>query len=248
MRLMYLKQEGIDDIKMNFSKYKSHFTDDTNEWFMKVFEENHWLCESKIECSDFEMNYNNDFNVSDTRNVKIVYDVLKDLKPANALDERLWAGMLFSQFWNFVKYRRKSELNSGVEKDVLNSFFFMRGTKRSCFMNCLSRLWWTGYLFYDKDSSNHYKAVDLICDSAYASNILLISSNNFIANKNVALGITDCLLEREYKDEKIGRYHYVEANKYLNCIGAVSLFDTLSRDEIKELINKHLNKYFDLNN
>lgn len=88
----------------------------------------------------------------------------------------------------------------------------------------------------------------MICDSVYASNILLISSNNFIANKNVALGITDCLLEREYKGEKIGRYHYVEANKYLNCIGAVSLLDTLSRDEIKELINKHLTKYFGLNN
>lgn len=87
--------------------------------------------------------------------------------------------MLFSQFWKYVKYRRNSELNSGVEKDILNTFFFRHGTKRSCFVNCMSRLWWTGYLLYDKDSVNYYKAVDLICESAYASNIILLSSNNF---------------------------------------------------------------------
>ncbi len=240
MRLMYLKQEGIDDIKMNFSKYKSHFTDDTNEWFMKVFEENHWLCESKIECNDFEMDYNPDFNISDTRNVKIIYDALKDLKPANALDERLWAGMLFSQFWSFVKYRRKKELDSLDEKDVLNSFFFRHGTKRSCFVNCLSRLWWTGYLLYDKDNVDHYKAVDLVCESAYASTIILISSNNFIANKKITMGIMDCLLDRKQKGEKIIRRHYVESNKYLNCIGSVSLLDTLSREEVKEIVDNHL--------
>lgn len=34
MQLMYLSQEAINDIKMNFKKYKSHFNDDTNEWFM----------------------------------------------------------------------------------------------------------------------------------------------------------------------------------------------------------------------
>ena len=28
MQLMYLSQEAINDIKMNFKKYKSHFNDD----------------------------------------------------------------------------------------------------------------------------------------------------------------------------------------------------------------------------
>ena len=150
--------------------------------------------------------------------------------------------MLFSQFWKYVKYRRNSELNSGVEKDILNTFFFRHGTKKSCFLNCMSRLWWTGYLLYDKYSVNYYKAVDLICESAYASNIILLSSNNFMANKEITLEIMDCLLERKQRGEHICRYHYVESNKYLNCIGAISLLDTLSREEVKVIVDNYLKK------
>ena len=241
---MYLSQAAIDDIKMNFNKYKSHFTDDTNEWFMKCFEQNGWIHESKIQCTDFDLNYDPDMNVSDRKNVEIIYEAMRNLNPANALDERLWSGILFGQLWSFVKYRRADELASGDEREILNSFFFMRGTKRSCFMNCLSRLWWTGHLLYDKNSSNRYAAVDLICETAYSSNIILFSSYNFVSNKEIALGVLDCIAERKAKGEKIGRYHFVEAYKYLNCIGGVSLLDTMTKEETKHLVQARLDKVY----
>lgn len=244
MRLMYLSQDAIDDIKVNFNKYKSHFTDDTNEWFIKRFKRKDWIHESKIQCADFELNYDPDMNVSDRKNVEIIYEAMRDLKPANALDERLWSGILFGQLWSFVKYRRADELASGDEREILNSFFFMRGTKRSCFMNCLSRLWWTGHLLYDKNNADHYAAVDLICETAYSSNIILFSSYNFVSNKEIALGVLDCIAERKASGEKIGRYHFVEANKYLNCIGGVSLLDTMDREEAKHLVQARLNKVY----
>ncbi len=244
MRLMYLEQAAIDDLKINFSSYKSHFKDESNDWFIKKFNENGWLKESKITCKDFELNYDSDYNVSDRKNVEIVFEALKDLKPSNALDERLWAGILFGQLWKFVKYRRAEELSSGDEREILNSFVFMRGTKRSCFINCLSRLWWTGYLLYDSKNTNHYAAVDMITESAYASNIILLSSNNFMANKELALGVLDCIMERKSKGEKIGRYHYVEANRYLNGMGGISILDTMTREETKSLINARLDKIY----
>lgn len=243
MKLMYLSQEAIDDIKINFRKYRKHFNDNTNKWFMKLFKDNDWIHESKIECPEFEMDYNQDYNISDRKNVEIVYEALKTLSPALASDERLWAGILFSQLWEFVQYRRADELSSGNERDVLNSFFFMRGIKRSCFMNCLSRLWWTGHLLYDKSKDDPYAAVDLICENAYSSNIILISSNNFVSNKNLALGVLDCIAERKKNGEKIGRYYFVEANKYLNCVGGVSLLDTMTREEAKDLADKGLKRY-----
>ena len=244
MKLMYLDQAGINDLKLNYSSYKTHFTDETNDWFIKRFRENGWLKESKIQCNEFELNYDDDYNISDRKNIEIVYEALKDLKPANALDERLWAGMLFGQFWDYVKYRRNNELRSGDEREVLNSFVFMRGTKRSCFINCLSRLWWTGYLLYDKTNPNHYAAIDMISSRAFSSNIILFSSNNFVSNKELALGVMDCIIEREAKGDKIGRYHYVEANKYLNCRGGVMILDTMSREEAKNLANSRLDKVY----
>ena len=244
MKLMYLSAEAIDDIKVDFEKYRVHFKESSNQWFMTYFENNGWIHDSKVECNDFVMNYDSDYNVSDRKNIEIVYEALKNLSPALALDERLWAGVLFSQLWTFVQYRRANELASGDERAVLNSFFFMRGTKRSCFINCLARLWWTGYLLYDPLKSNHYAAIDLICESAYASNIMLFSSNNFASNKNLVLGVLDCIAERKAKGEKIGRYHFVEANKYLNCVGGISLLDTLSRDETKAIVDKRLDKIY----
>ena len=244
MKLMYLDQAGIDDLKINFSSYKSHFMDATNDWFINKFNENGWLKESKITCKDIELNYDSDFNVSDRKNVEIVYEALKDLKPSNALDERLWAGILFSQLWKYVKYRRAAELNSADEREILNSFVFLRGTKRSCFINCLSRLWWTGFLLYDSKNPNHYAAVDTIAATAYSSNILLLSSNNFIANKDLALGLLDCIMERKAKGDKVGRYHYVEADRYLNSMGGITILDTMTRDETKAIVSSRLDKIY----
>lgn len=195
-------------------------------------------------CEDFTLNFDEDFNISDRKNIEILYESLKDLHPANAIDERLWAGMLFGQFWEFVQYRRGSELKSGDRLKVLSSFLFMRGKKRSCFINCLSRLWWTGYLLYDANDSYHYKAVDLIAAKAYSSNIVLISSNNFISNKSLALGVMDSLNDRKKNGDIIERYHFVEANKYLNCLGGVILLDTLTREETKNIVDKRLDKVY----
>lgn len=43
MRLLYLDQSAIDDLKMNYSIYKNHFFDETNEWFLKKFNEKGWI-------------------------------------------------------------------------------------------------------------------------------------------------------------------------------------------------------------
>lgn len=244
MVLQYLSQEGIDDLKTNFHKYQKHFADPDNQWFIKTFHENGWLKDSKIQFGDFKLDQSEDLNVSDRRNIEILYNGLRELTPALASDERIWAGLLFGPFWTYVKYRRAEEINSGDEQDIKNSFFFMRGIKRSCFMNCLSRLWWTGHMIYDGKAQDPYHAVDLLCDGAYASTILLFSSSNFTANKEVALGLLDCLSLRKQQGDKIGRYHYVEANKYLNSIGSVILLDTLTRTDTTRLVNKILDRHF----
>lgn len=244
VKLIYLSQEAVDNIKIDFRKYRKHFKDETNEWFVQHFEKNGWMQESKIQCDEFSLDMDEDYDISDRKNVEVVYEALRDLSPSLAADERLWSGMLFCQFWDYVKYRRRKEIKSGIDRDVLNSFFFLRGIKRSCFMNCLSRLWWTGYLLYDSSMSDHYRAVDLITETAFASNIVLFSSNNFASNKNLALGVLDCLYKRKQAGEKIGRYHFVEANKYINCIGGITLLDTMSREEVCALTNRRLDKIY----
>ncbi|WP_024865629.1 DUF6339 family protein [Butyrivibrio sp. FCS014] len=244
MVLRYLDQKAIDDIKLNYDVYKDHFNDDTNRWFLSKFSEKGWLKESKIQCSDFGLVTEGDYAVTDRENVKILYEALKDLSPAIATDERLWAGMLFGQLWEYVRYRREKELASGDKQNIMNSFLFMRGTKRSCFVNCLSRLWWTGFLLYDRDGTDHYDAINFVCENAYASLIVLLSSNSFASNKELIFGILDAIKERKDKGEKIGRYHFVEADKYLNCLGGTQLLDTMTREDVKRKVSIQLNKIY----
>ncbi len=244
MKLIYIDNEAINDLKINFEDYRGHFLDSDNQWFVNRFREKGWMHESKIECKDFELDMDDNYDVSDRKNIEIVYEAMKDLNPSNALDERLWAGVLFCQLWDFVQYRRKKELRSDDYREVLNSFVFMRGTKRSCFINCLSRLWWTGYLLYDGDKKNHYELIDMISESAYASNIILLSSNNFFSNKNLALGVLDCIKQRKDKGEEIKRHHYVEANRYLNCVGGIRLLDMMTRAETCDVVMGRLNKTY----
>lgn len=244
MYLKYLSQDAVDDIKLNFEKYKSYIKEDKNDKILDILEQNNWLKESKYEIEDIKMNMDADFNISDKANIKVVYEALKSLPPSVATDERIWAGLLFGPLWDFVKYRRKNELAGDDRHEILSSFFFMRGIKRSCFINCLSRLWWTGHLIYDADSNDPYHAADLICEKAYASTIMLISSSNFTSNKTIFLGLFDCLEKRKVLGDEIKRYHYVNSIKYLNGLGGVFLLDMLSRNQISNLANKTLNKLY----
>ena len=55
VKLIYLSQEAVDNIKIDFRKYRKHFKDETNEWFVQHFEKNGWMQESKIQCDEFSL-------------------------------------------------------------------------------------------------------------------------------------------------------------------------------------------------
>ena len=82
MVLPYLAQEAIDDIKMNFFKYRAHFSDPTPSWFIAVFEENGWWRNSKVRYDAIDLDMSEDFNTSDRRNIERVYTGLRGLSPA----------------------------------------------------------------------------------------------------------------------------------------------------------------------
>ena len=244
MIVPYLSQEAINDIKANFSKYKKHFQDETNDWFISEFKKNGWLQDSEIHCDQISLNYDEDFNISDRKNVEILYSAMRNVSPALAADERLWAGLLFGELWEFAKYRRAAELASGSEQDIKNTFFYMHGTKRSCFVNFCSRLWWAGYLLCEPASEDYSAALDLVCGRAFASNMLLLSSSNMTSNRHVLHGVLDCLLYRQAHGDTIGRYHFVNTFKYLNSLDGIMPLDNLSRAEVAQLANRQLNKDF----
>lgn len=241
-KISYLTTEAIEAFKINFSTYKHYFLNKTNDEILELCLQNNWIHETNIEWPEIKLNTSDEYAVSDRANVELLYEGLKDLPYSYATDERFWLGLIITECWDYVVYRRKTELQSGTDEEVKNSFLFTRGIKRSNYINCLSRLWWAGKLCFDSSATNHYLAADLICGTAFASNMLLLSSSNVTANSHVFLGLIDCLLARQEKGEVIGRYYYVNALRYLNSIGGTFLLDTISRDEIAEFVESGLQK------
>jgi len=242
-KIQYITTEGLETIKVNFPVYKPYFLEESNDHLLGTLLQKNWLRQTNIEFDPSGMDIESESSVSDRKNLEYVYEKLKDLPASYASDERFWVGLIVTDAWKYVKYRRKDELLSGDNEKVKTSFLFSRGIKRSNYINCLSRLWWAGKLCYDPDDNYHYKAADLICSSAFASNMVLLSSSNVTANKKVFLGLIDCLLKRQDSGESIKRYHYVNALRYLNSLGGSFLLDTFSRDEIATMVDEGLKIY-----
>ena len=245
MRLQYLTQDTLDDLKNNFDTYKKHYANNDKQWFADYFTASNGLLDSKIECENFSLITSGDFETTDLENIKALYSSLKDLSVVNATDERLWAGLSHNLFWDYIQYRRNDELKSKDTKKIKDSFFFRYGPKRSSHVHCLSRLWWAGHLTYDKSRKNPFELTEFLCKSAFASRILLLSSYNYNSNHNLSLGILTGLYEWEkHSGLEIKREHFVDVIKYFNFIGSVKILDFYSKDEVLTLTLKHLNKHY----
>ena len=174
-KVHYLSTEAIEAFKSDFQTYKHYFLNEKNDDLLELCLQNNWLHETNIDYPNIILNVEDDYSVSDRINVEAMYEGLKGLPYSYATDERFWLGLIITECWDYVIYRRRNELQTRNDEEIKTSFLFTRGIKRSNYINCVSRLWWAGKLCYDSESSNHYKAADLICGSAFASNMLLLS-------------------------------------------------------------------------
>lgn len=249
MRLKFISDVTLMDLRTNFQEYKKHYYEWNEDWFSKYFGVEGSVLESKIEFEMPEFNYDEDYAVSDRENVKIVYESLKDLTPSQATQERVWAGLSHLQFRDYTYYRLKEDIKKKNDRRIDSFLFFSHGTKRSLFVHGISRLWWVGYMTYDENNpENPYWLTDFFTESDFSARATIFFSSNFTSNRNITKGILQALVKLKEHGVSIKRQHFVEANKYLNVVGAVTILDMLSTEEIEQMVGEHLCKQFGLEN
>lgn len=245
MRIKYLTEEAIDNLKETLvDTHGTHLLDDSPDYFADTFYKHGWLKESKYEFPDIEFDKNLDFDISDSINMRNLYESMRGLPAAVAADERVWAGLAFTDMWKFVQFRRGEQLEKGNEFDKLSSFFFMRGGRRGCFLHCISRMWWIAYFLYDPGRDDPYELCTYFASRAFPSRAMLFSSVNLVSNREIAKGIVQCHLDRAKEGKNDGRYPFTEANKYLNCMGGITILDSMSRDEVYQIVNEFLEEKY----
>lgn len=253
MILQYVTKATLDDLQLNFKSYKEHYVNQDKKWFNNYFKENNGLISCDKEFPDFQMNLDAtgidmskkhpEYGLNEIENIKILYGALKDLPLSVAWDERFWTGLSHTVLWDYIWFRRKSEIQSGVDKDIKSSYLRIIAGRRGVFVNCVSRLWWAGYLTYDDSRENPYELTRLLAQKAFPSQMVLLSSRNFTSNRDIMHGILRALLDYEKLGYQVNRAAFETILTYLNNISAVTILDFLSEEEIYQISKERLEIY-----
>lgn len=236
MKLYYMRQEILEDLKNNIAHNIENYSNESNQWIMNQYE-NPFL-EYKKTVDDFELLVDiKDVGSSDMENVRILHSNLKFLTKSEAADERLWAGMSHSVFWDFMR-ERWSNRPAKEEKDIGNRYFLSGGSsnRRALFMNTISRYWWIGELIYDEDSSkNPYYLIEVFSDN-FITYVHTFLSSSFTSNTNIVKGVLRPMLKYKKVNGSLSREEFQAIIRYANLIGGSYLLDYLSTEEIEEKI------------
>lgn len=233
MKLYYMRQEILEDLKNNIAHNIENYSNESNQWIMNQYE-NPFL-EYKKTVDDFELLVDpKDVGSSDMENVRILHSNLKFLTKSEAADERLWTGLTHSVFWNFMKERWSSR-PSKEEKQIGNRYFLTGGSsnRRALLMNTISRYWWIGELIYDEDNiKNPYYLIEVFRGD-FTTNVHTLLSSNFTSNTNILKGVLRPMLEYKEVNGSLSREEFQAIIRYANLIGGSYLLDYLSTEEIE---------------
>jgi hypothetical protein len=95
----------------------------------------------------------------DLVNTRLIYDAFKNLTPLQASNKYMWSYLCHAipQYADYIRDRWMRE----ERENTIKSRFFVTTPGSLLNDNALSRLWWYGYLTYDRSNSNHYALTEI---------------------------------------------------------------------------------------
>ena len=181
----------------------------------------------------------------DFENCKILYSKLNFISEDQACDERLWAGLCHTIFYDYI--RRKFRMNTNYKKPKTPSkcagvietrYFFKDGNRSGIYRNALAKAWWVGKRMYDSsDLVNPNRRLDIVGPHDLVTLINEIFYNyNFSANETILEGIIEGI--KYFRDNDISfNYgsHLRKTMQAINAVGGGTILDCWTSEEIRDL-------------
>lgn len=240
-----MKKEALDILKSNLDVvYNMYFTEADNKWLWKICGGDPFVEFKEIQ--DFQLApLESDLSKGEVEfaNCKIIYQHLSFLSESQACDERLWAGLCHSIYYEYLRkrwdYDKKSpKTQKEAVSNIKSRFFFSGGTRAGLYRNSIAKCWWVGRNTYDPGNTNPFEKLDIIGSNDISSKISdIFYSNNFSANPIILNGIVKAL--KNFKEENIQlshREHIRPSLQLLNAVGGGVVLDCLDEDEIADII------------
>lgn len=248
--IKYVTDEFLKEFKNEFLVNYAHlYKSNDMDKLKSVFSNSNHLIETSIEYKYEPLEVEPKEYDADIvrRNIRRIWQSLNVLTPVQAEMEKIWVALAHTDYLDYQMGIFNSQItnpdNKKREESSLKSrTIFVNGAKRSLTIHNLSILWWLAYYFRDDQNiENPYHLIDFFVSTPYRGNAVALLSSNIISNKEIALGILEAvkiLIEEE--GMVVNRFPYSEAGKILNEVGGVRILDTLTREEVKDILIKNL--------
>lgn len=246
MKLYIMKQSVLENLKANLPTfYGKYYTESSNKWIVDICGEDPFI-EFK-DVPKFELaNLDSDLTPGeiDLLNCKILYEKLIFLSESQASDERLWAGLTHSTFYDYMRKRwgygyGKKPKNVDKEVGAIKTRFFYKSSGRSGFYrNTLAKCWWVGHNSYTpQNTKNRFENLDIIGSNDFNSKITEFFYNfTFSSNPSIMLAIIESLRRFNVEGKRLlVRDHIRPAMSYLNAVGGSVVIDCLKQDDICDI-------------
>lgn len=250
MKIKYLSESGYNELFDGIANNLSHYqTSKDSNWIIQIFGDRVFSKESRIDANLPELDVNIDN--SDYVNTIAIHSAFKDkITPKQASNPNLWAYLTHCHYWDYTVDRWAK---SDMSVETVKQRFFCNteeGNRIGLLRNSISRLWWFGYLTYqDGTKANPYALTQLMLSNSDLCQSII--ERNFSMNRNITSGILMAI--KEINDDPtladVGavnngdHYEWRPLCKFINRYGAVTLLDTLTQDDIKDLAYNYLMDY-----
>ena len=249
MLLSYFTEEAYESLLHDISKNAENYVSD-EDWLPTYFGSmDVYFKTSSVDVGAFNPHYTpgkkDDAQKSqeDLTNTRLLYDAFRNLTPLQASNKYMWTYLCHAipEYRNYIRDRWMQD----ERENTIKSRFFVTTSGSLLNDNALSRLWWYGYLTYDKNTSSPYALTEILLTNQTICTDVMDTLNrmNFDRMRGVLMAI------RDFKDilgnnEGITEY-FRECKKYLNHYAAVTTLEFLDSDEIRDLAFNYMNNLRD---
>jgi hypothetical protein len=230
MNLPFLSREATDrlirNISVNLERYRNG---QTNELINEVDSR-----ASRIDLADPPLLTAADGKASEDFNAaRRIFQWLGELTPVQASDERLWVYLTHRVYPEYVHARWGSALEGSTQPTArVEDRWFFRGEGVATFVrNALSRLWWFGYLTYDRGLGDHFEFTEILLGLQEIQVAML--ERRFGRSRNVLRAILEVLKRSNRLDEVPHRGDVIQGwAKDINTYGGAFVLDALPPDRL----------------
>ena len=241
MKLKIMTLDAVAYVKANITDLAKYYQPDWSPeiWLTSKLGKPAFVEVTELgDFDDFELLIN-DHNPSDTDvyNIKLFYKKLIDINDSFASDERLWAGLAHTVFYQYMMERWP---NKNTPEAILNHFFFNMSAPRCYMVNTLARLWWYGKKTYMPERENPFEILDFMAKDINGFGFTLFGSN--WSNSERTLNVFfDAVFDYErISENKVKRALFNDTIQYMNALCGIYTIDACDADFVKGKVLNYL--------